>query len=94
MDSVRLQSSGTAKGAGTIAIAPDGSSMLWATGDTSSAWYSKVGGNTWNASTGISAQAQVMSDRVKPGVCFGFSNGTLAISTDGGVTWVQIKDFA
>lgn len=83
--------SGTVKGAGTIAIAPDGSSMVWATGDTSSVWYSKDGGNTWKASAGITAQAQVMSDRVKPGVYYGFSNGVLSMSTDGGTTFANVQ---
>lgn len=75
------------KGGGEIAIAPDGSSMVWATEDTSSVWYSKNSGTTWTASTGISSQAQVVSDRVTPGVYYGFSNGTLTISTNGGATF-------
>jgi hypothetical protein len=83
--------SGTAKGAGTIALAADGSSMVWATGDTSTVWYSKDGGNTWKASTGIPPQAQVMSDRVKPSVFYGFSGGTLTISTDGGATFRVVQ---
>lgn len=82
--------SGT-KGGGTIAIAPDGSSMVWATEDTSSVWYSKDGGKTWTASTGIAAQAQVVADRAKPGVFYGLSNGTLTMSTDGGATFTTIQ---
>ena len=82
---------GTAKGAGTIAIAPDGSSLVWAPGDTSSVWYSKDSGKTWTASTGISAQAQVVSDRVKAGVFYGFSNGTFSISNDGGMTFTTVQ---
>jgi hypothetical protein len=83
--------SGTTNGAGTIAIAPDGLSMVWATGDTSSVWYSKDGGKTWNASTGIAAQAQVASDRVKAGVYYGYANGTLTMSTDGGATFTTLQ---
>jgi hypothetical protein len=79
------------KGGGTIAIAPDGSSMVWATEDTSSVWYSTNGGTTWIASTGIGAHAQVVSDRVKPGVYYGFSNGTLTMSTDGGAIFATIQ---
>ena len=79
--------SGTVKGGGTFAIAPDGSSMVWATADTSSVWYSINSGASWTASTGIPAQAQVVSDRVKAGVYYGLANGTLYISTNGGQTW-------
>ncbi len=82
--------SGT-KGGGTIAIASDGSSMVWATEDTSSVWYSKNQGSTWTASTGVGAQAQVVSDRVKPGVFYGFSSGTLTMSTDGGATFTTVQ---
>lgn len=79
------------KGGGTIAIAPDGSSMVWATEDTSSVWYSKDGGTSWTASTGIGPQAQVVSDRVKPGVYYGLSNGTLTLSTDSGATFTALQ---
>lgn len=79
------------KGGGTISIAPDGSSMVWATEDTGFVWYSKNLGQTWSASTGLAAQAQVTSDRVNPGVFYGFANGTLAMSTDGGATFTVIQ---
>jgi hypothetical protein len=78
---------GTSTGGGSIAIARDGSSIVWAPADTSSVWYSTNGGGTWTASTGIPAQAQIVSDRVKVGVYYGFSAGTLYLSTDGGATW-------
>ena len=78
---------GTAKGGGMVAIAPDGSSIVWAPGDSASVWYSKDMGTTWTASTGIAAQAQVVSDRVKPGVFYGLSGDTLTLSVDGGSTF-------
>lgn len=78
-------------GGGTIAIAPDGSSLVWAPEDTSSVWYSKDSGKTWTASTGIGAQAQVLSDRVKAGVFYGFSGGALSISTDGGASFSAVQ---
>ncbi|MGB0064770.1 MAG: sialidase family protein, partial [Terracidiphilus sp.] len=79
------------KGGGTIAIAPDGSSMVWATKDTASVWYSKNLGQTWAAAMGIGAQAQVASDRVRAGMFYGFSNGTLTMSSDGGATFTAIQ---
>jgi hypothetical protein len=80
-------------GGGSIAIAADGSSMVWATEDTTSVWYSKDGGKTWTASTGIPAQSQVVSDRAKVGVYYGYngSTGTLTMSTDGGVTFTTLQ---
>ncbi len=79
------------KGGGTIAIAPDGSSMAWATEDTVSVWYSTDLGKTWAASMGLAAHAQVVSDRVAPGIYYGFANGTLAMSTDGGATFTTVQ---
>lgn len=84
---------GTTTGGGSIAIAADGSSMVWATQDTSSVWYSKDGGKTWTASTGIAAQSQVVSDRAKADVFYGYDNktGTLTMSTDGGATFSTVQ---
>jgi hypothetical protein len=82
---------GTAKGGGSIAIAPDGSSIVWAPADTASVWYSKDQGATWTASTGIAAQSQVVSDRVKTGVFYGFSGTTLTMSTNGGATFTTTQ---
>ena len=83
--------SGTSKGGGSVAIAPDGSSIVWAPADTSSVWYSTDMGQTWTASSGITAQAQVVSDRVKPGVFYGLAGGTLTMSTDGGATFTTVQ---
>jgi hypothetical protein len=87
--------SDTVNGGGTIAIAPDGSSMLWAPADSNSVWYSKDSGKTWTASTGIAAHAQVVSDRVKAGVFYGYyqdgTTGTLTMSTDGGATFTTVQ---
>jgi len=82
---------GTATGGGTIAIAPDGSSIVWAPADTASVWYSTNSGATWTASTGIAPQAQVVSDRVVPGVYYGYSGTSLLISTNAGATWSVVQ---
>jgi hypothetical protein len=81
------------QGGGSIAIAADGSSMVWATEDTGSVWCSKDGGKTWTASTGIAAQSQVLSDRAKAGVFYGYDSktGTLSMSTDGGATFTTVQ---
>ena len=80
-------------GGGSIALAADGSSIVWATEDTTSVWYSKDGGKTWTASTGIAAQSQIVSDRARAGVFYGYSGstGTLTMSTDGGVSFTTLQ---
>jgi hypothetical protein len=78
---------GSASGGGSMAVARDGSSIVWTPLNTTSAWYSTNQGATWTAATGLPAQAQVVSDRVAAGVFYGFSGGTLYLSTDGGATW-------
>jgi hypothetical protein len=82
---------GTAKGGGTVAVAPDGSSIVWATADTNSVWFSTNSGATWTAASGIPAQAQVVSDRVKPGVYYGYSGTTLYTSINNGATWTTTQ---
>jgi hypothetical protein len=82
---------GTTTGGGTIAVASDGSSIVWATADTSSVWFSTNLGASWTAATGIPAQAQVVSDRVKPGVYYGYAEGSLFISINGGQTWTATQ---
>jgi hypothetical protein len=92
---------GSASGGGSIAIAPDGSSMVWTPLNTASAWYSTNQGATWTAATGLPASSvnssnnnvvtQVVSDRVTPGVFYGFTGGTLYISTNQGKSWTTVQ---
>jgi hypothetical protein len=82
---------GAASGGDSIALAPDGSSMVWAPLNTASVWRSTNGGASWTASTGIAAQAQVVSDRVAPGVYYGYAGNTLTVSADGGATWTTLQ---
>lgn len=69
------------KGSGTIAASPDGNSFVWAPGDVGVQYG---GGGNWLPCSGIPAQAQIASDRAAAGVFYGFSGGTLFISTNGG----------
>jgi hypothetical protein len=79
------------QGGGQIAIATDGSSMVWATQDTASVWYSGNGGVDWKAAAGIAGQAQVVSDRVKARTFYGYFGDTLYASSDGGATWSAVQ---
>ena len=83
--------SGTTVGAGSIAIASDGSSLVWAPADTSSVWYSTNSGNTWSVSSGVPAQATIVSDRIKAGIYYAFSGGSLYMSDSSGAVWTQAQ---
>lgn len=69
------------KGSGTIAASPDGNSFVWAPADIG---VQHSSGGNWAPSTGIPGQSQIASDRAADGTFYGFSKGTLFISTNGG----------
>ncbi|KAB8145972.1 xyloglucanase [Chloroflexia bacterium SDU3-3] len=73
-------------GGGTVAAAADASRVVWAPVGASVS-YSTDNGNTWIAATGIPSGAQVASDRVNPKKFYGFANGTVYVSTNGGVSF-------
>ncbi len=77
--------SGTA-GGGQVAVAADGSSILWSTSDKG-VFFSKTGGNSWTASAGVPANAKIASDRVNKNKFYAFYAGTFYVSTDGGATF-------
>lgn len=76
------------KGSGTIAASSDGKSFVWAPGDIGVQHGSD--GN-WSPSSGIPGQAQIASDRVAASVFFGFSEGTLFVSTNGGESFSTVQ---
>lgn len=77
--------SGTA-GGGSIAVAADGNGLLWSTSDKG-VYYSKTTGNSWTASTGVPANAKIVSDRVNPNKYYAFAAGKVYTSTDGGASF-------
>jgi hypothetical protein len=79
---------GTTAGQGTIAIAADGSSIVWAPSDAAVA-YTTDKGTTWTASAGATAKPQAFSDRVNPKkfYLYNSSTGALQVSTDGGASF-------
>lgn len=76
----------TEDGGGTVALAADGSSIVWSIPDAG-VFYSKTDGNSWTASTGLPAKAEVASDRANKNKFYGFSAGRFYISTDGGTSF-------
>lgn len=78
----------TVDGGGTVALAADGSSIVWSIPDAG-VFYSKTSGNSWTASSGLPAKAEVASDRANKNKFYGFSAGKFYISLDGGATFTQ-----
>ncbi|MDN8589740.1 X2-like carbohydrate binding domain-containing protein [Paenibacillus sp. 11B] len=72
-------------GGGTVAISANGNRLVWSTSDKG-VHYS-TGGNSWTASSGIPAQAKVISDRVNPNQFYGFAAGKVYVSTNGGASF-------
>lgn len=71
---------------GTIAVAADGSAVVWAPGGAAVS-VSTDFGSSWSASSGIPTGAIVRSDRVNPKTFYGLSGGTFYVSTDGGASF-------
>jgi hypothetical protein len=80
----------TTAGQGSIAIAVDGSAIVWAPSDGPVAYTTNLG-TTWTNSTGATAESDIVADRVNPKkfYIYNSSSGTLQISTDGGVTFAS-----
>ena len=78
---------GTVTSGGGVAMAADGSSIVWAPGGGSAVYYSTTYGSSWSTSTTVPAGAIVKSDRVNAKTFYAFSNGTVYVSTDGGATF-------
>ncbi len=78
---------GQSNGKGEVALAADGSVVVWATPDEPVS-YSK-GGYNWTASEGIPTGANVCSDRVNPKVFYGYSQGKMYVSTDAAKTFTE-----
>jgi xyloglucan-specific exo-beta-1,4-glucanase len=73
-------------GGGQVALAADGSSVLWSPAGTG-VYYSTTYGSSWTAATGIPAGAAIASDRANPKDYYGFSGGTFYASTNGGAAF-------
>lgn len=71
---------------GTVAAAADGSRFVWAPRGVAPV-YAVGFGNAWQPAVGLPKDAVVESDRVDARVFYGFSAGTLYVSTDGGATF-------
>jgi hypothetical protein len=79
---------GCANGPGTIAIAANGASFVWAPSGGATA-YSTDRGTTWIPSAGAPSGGVIASDRVNPLKFYTFdqSAGIFYVSTDGGKTF-------
>lgn len=71
---------------GHIAIAADGSSIVW-TQSGQAPYRSTDNGASWSRVSGLGADAVVVADRSSSATFYSLSGGTLYASTDGGVTF-------
>ncbi len=78
-----------AGGGGTIAVAADGSTLVWGPGGTASLFYSRDNGATWTASAGTSGGLVPVADRVNAQQFYVYdaSTGRVLVSTDGGASF-------
>ncbi len=77
---------GGTTGGGSIAVAADGSAVVWAPAG-GAVGYSTTFGSSWTASTGIPSGALVRSDRVDARRFYGFAAGRFYVSTNGGASF-------
>ncbi|PLT47207.1 S-layer homology domain-containing protein [Paenibacillus sp. FSL W8-1187] len=78
--------SGASVNGGFVAMAADGGSIVWGA-EGQAVYRSTDDGATWTAAAGIPAGAIVASDRVDPDRFYGFADGVLYASEDGGATF-------
>jgi hypothetical protein len=82
----------TASASGSIAIAADGTSLVWAPASSRNtpvmAAYSLNMGTTWTPCAGLPAGARVAADRVNASKFYGSSGNRMYVSTDGGASFV------
>lgn len=71
---------------GTIAVAADGSAVVWAPAGAAVS-VTTTFGSSWTSSTGIPGGALVRSDRVNGKKFYGFSGGRFYVSTNGGAAF-------
>jgi hypothetical protein len=84
--------SGTTSGSGQIAVSANAATFVWAPSDAAVA-YSTNNGSTWTASTGATAHAGVIADRVNANKFYIYnpSNGGFQISTNAGQSFSTLS---
>ncbi|GAC1417224.1 MAG: hypothetical protein NVSMB62_07680 [Acidobacteriaceae bacterium] len=85
-----ISQGGSTAGGGSVAIAADGSVIVWAPSDVG-VLYSKDNGATWTASFGLPGKLPVIADRVNAMKFYSYdsSSGILYRSVDGGNSFTQ-----
>jgi photosystem II stability/assembly factor-like uncharacterized protein len=73
-------------GGGDVAVNANATRIVWAPKGVG-VYYSSNGGGAWTASTGVPAEAKVVSDRVNPNKFYAFANGAFYVSVNGGASF-------
>ena len=69
-----------------MAVNANATRIVWAPKGVG-VYYSSNGGGAWTASTGVPAEAKVVSDRVNPNKFYAFANGAFYVSANGGASF-------
>ncbi len=77
---------GMTAGGGTVAMAANASSVVWAP-PSMVPFYSTTYGSSWTASAGAPAGGVIASDRVNPQYYYYYAAGQFYVSTNGGVSF-------
>lgn len=83
---VAAEPAGLSDGAGTVAIAADGSATVW-TPANAIPYLTKDRGATWQAVSSLPSGVRVVSDRVNPKKFYASGSAGVYASTDGGATF-------
>ncbi len=79
-----------ASGPGTVAALAGGTGVVWAPAGAP-VRYSDDGGASWAASRGLPQGSRVEADRVDGDLVYGFADGVLYRSEDGGATFAEVS---
>jgi hypothetical protein len=89
------------RGGGKIAIAADGSTIIWSqwgrrrryntSSQSDTLVYSRDWGQTWKPCSGVSGHVRITADRVNPDKFYAFDNSTIYLSTDKGEHFIPVK---
>ncbi|MBB3113992.1 hypothetical protein FHS18_006108 [Paenibacillus phyllosphaerae] len=71
---------------GHVAVAADGSSIVWSPAGAPISYSTDLGA-TWKAAAGLPDGARVSADRVNPSKFYGLADGVFYVSLDGGATF-------
>lgn len=91
---VSTSPTGKEAGGGVAALTADGSRLIWKPDTEMKAYYTEDFGDTWQACDGIFGDRfYIIGDPENPDYVYASGDGLLLVSSDGGKTFEEIKNF-